>query len=488
MPQPTAAALAYRRIFDSRSAEEIHLLARIKRFLEVWSGDGEFRTRLREAAEAGGPLDALCAEHGIDSAVDPVDMLPLLDPEHAALALRTGRTAFPQAELWQRYINEMLRQRDLIRESGWSGAQNPRFDHWRRRQIARCNGELGASARSIVHPAIAFELSEGCSVGCWFCGISAAKFRGHFPYAPNQALWRGVLQATVEFFGPAAATGFCYWATDPADNPDYPDFIEDFYHATGALPQTTTAAPLKNVALTRRVLALHGRYRTVTNRFSILNRKLMRRVHDTFTADELMGVELVIQSRESVLHKAKAGRARSRDAAGEPAPVDHSTIACVTGFLVNMPLGRVQLVTPTRAGETWPDGYWVLGERRFEDAAGFAAALQDLADAHMTQDIGPRDVLAARPDLHIELLEDGFELVGSAGTRCVTASFGRQLGELLAAGSLPVGAVHAELGRAGANPFEVARLLDEMFAAGLLCEDPRRPGIHGAHAPERAAA
>ena len=65
--------------------------------------------------------------------------------------------------------------------------------------------------------------------------------------AENARLWRAILDHWVDLFGTAAQTGFCYWATDPADNPDYPRFIEDYHAATGNLPQTTTAAPLRDL-------------------------------------------------------------------------------------------------------------------------------------------------------------------------------------------------------------------------------------------------
>ena len=75
----------------------------------------------------------------------------------------------------------------------------------------------------LLHPPFACELSKGCSVGCWFCGVSASKLGGHFEYTPdNGALWKGILNTIREFTGDASGgQGFLYWATDPRYNPDY---------------------------------------------------------------------------------------------------------------------------------------------------------------------------------------------------------------------------------------------------------------------------
>ena len=126
------------------------------------------------------------------------------------------------------------------------------------------------------------------------------------------------LGQSVELFGPAAQAGFCSWATDPSDNPDYPRFLEDYYAVTGALPQTTTALPLANLDFTRAVLRLSEHYRGLPNRFSILTLNAFDAVHETFTAEELLHVELVLLNRESLTSKAVAGRAQGAAADDDP--------------------------------------------------------------------------------------------------------------------------------------------------------------------------
>ncbi len=474
---------AYRRIFDSRSAEEMSALARIKRFMECVTGDDDFRRDLSENLE-----DPRVVAHARGIDIDPRLMRPLFQHGMTHLRFSRGERAYPLAMMWDRYIKEMLEHRDSLREHGSTAQSNPRFQAWRERQMRRVMSECGASGGSITHPLVAFELSEGCSVGCWFCGISAEKFKGSFPYSEeNRARWRGVIAAMVRHFGDAAQSGFCYWATDPMDNPDYPRFIEDYQEITGYLPQTTTAAPLKNVALTREVMDIFWKYRSITNRFSVLTKTLLRRVHEEFTADELMPVELVLQNKEALMSKAKAGRALERQqklrAAGKDDRIslqnaDHTTIACVSGFLVNMVTGTVQLVTPTRPSERWPKGYRVLGERHFDSAEDFDAALTDLQDHEIQNELDGAQPARIRADLRYEPEADGFTLVSATARHgCQGVSFAAELGRLVSSGRETYGSVLRQLVARGEDVLMVNQVLDDLYQNGLLEESSERGAL-----------
>src|SRR5207245_1954647 len=113
--------------------------------------------------------------------------------------------------------------------------------------------------------------------------------------------------------------------------------------------------------------------------------KMLNRVHETFTADELLEVELVLQNPEAMTPKAPAGRARLLD--GRPdrlgpraSTLAGGTIACVTGFLVNMVERTIRLITPTRTCEQWPLGYRTAGLRRFRTPADFRHGIEELID------------------------------------------------------------------------------------------------------------
>jgi radical SAM family RiPP maturation amino acid epimerase len=477
-PEPSQAILAYRKIFDSRTPEEMRELAQTKRFMEKISGDPKFRQALKDA---NGDYRSVVAAYGID--IDPMLALPLFANTHFKYRFENADDRWPIAKRWDQYMRDMIANRDMIREEGSAAEANPRFHAWRQRQIARGLSELGASAAAITHPILSYELSDGCTVGCWFCGISADRFKSFAQYEEVRDLWRGVLQVGVDLFGQATQTGFCYWATDPSDNPDYDKFIYDHYEVTGALPQTTTAAPLKDIALTRRIMALFEKYRSVTNRFSVINLKMLERVHAAFTADELMGVELVLQNRESLTTKASAGRAAEYKTkqieagrSGKIAEIemDHSTIACVSGFLVNMVNKTVRLVSPTRAGERWPLGYRVYAEEKFSTPEEFRAILVKMMDDWMPEHLHGSHVLSFRPDLAYHRYPDGFELRSKGYTHAVRGlEFAGLLGDLIHKGDKTAGEICEIVVKAGGDIFVVTDALSQIYDIGVLDDDPK---------------
>lgn len=491
----------YRGIFDRRTPEQLRTLAHIKRFMERLVADSDFRAALAEHVDNP---KVVTGRYGID--VDPAQMLPLWRSTYLHHRFKPERTEWPLAVLWDEYMKEMLRHRDLLRDEGDMSAANPRFHTWRERQIRRCMSELGGSAPSITHPVIAFELSEGCTVGCWFCGLSADRFKGHYEYSEeNAALWRGVVGVASELFGSAARTGFCYWATDPCDNPDYDRFLRDYYQITGALPQTTTAAPLKDLALTRRILALFDQYRTVTNRFSVLTTKQLNQIHATFSPEELMGVELVMQSKESLTAKAEAGRARERkeklrtvnkSEAISLVERDHTTIACVSGFLISMRSGRIQLVTPVPGSERWPLGYRIVAERFFRTPEEFRIGVENIIDEHMPAYLPPDQSVRFRRDLQYEAGEGRFNLRSrNVEHRILDDVAPVSIGALIASGKLTASELISQAAANGAGVLAVADLLDQLYGAGILEDDlddsfagRRNEGLKSRAASKRAAA
>jgi radical SAM family RiPP maturation amino acid epimerase len=317
---------------------------------------------------------------------------------------------------------------------------------------------------------IAFELSEGCSIGCWFCGISASRFAGHWPYQEHALEWQAILDRTVAFFGPAAGTGFCYWGTDPSDNPDYTDFVVDFVRATGMVPMTTTAAPLRDLPMVRRIIPLADRNQGLPNRFSILTPRQLQDLFMVFSPDELLHVDLVLHMRGSLQPKSVAGRARSRRAA----IADSATIACVSGFLVNLPRRHVRLVTPVPSSVAEPDGFRVLGEADFTDPASFGAVLQDLADRHMVQGLRHDDKLRLRPEVEYAPTADGFVLTQGKFHHTVSGDIAARLGRSLSDGGHTVGDVCAAPETDFRTLLEMSRTVETLFDAGLLREPDER--------------
>ncbi|MBV8367961.1 MAG: radical SAM family RiPP maturation amino acid epimerase [Candidatus Eremiobacteraeota bacterium] len=377
--------------------------------MERWLADEQFRD---EAIGALAAVDSR-SRYGVRAA----DVRYLWDR-----AFRETVDAIPGAlETLGPILAEYLRFREAklayaeeVRAS--SAPTDQRWRAWRERQMARLRFEVHENVdRAIVHPLFACELSDGCSVGCWFCGVSAPKLKLHFLHTPeNAALWRAVVAAFGRCAGPAAARwGFLYWATDPFDNPDYERFCLDFYELLGTFPHTTTAQPHKDLERTRRFLRLSEQCGCHHNRFSILSLPILDRVHDAFTADELALVELVLQNKTSVLPKQLAGRARKEAApgAGDAEPLlAGSTIACVSGFLLNLCTRSVKLISPCASSRRWPLGYRVYAEATFTDADDLERTIERFIEFCMPLEPDRDAVLAFHPDLTFEPFDDGFAL------------------------------------------------------------------------------
>ncbi len=385
---------------------DIARMVRVKRFLECFRADANLREQL-----STDPSSVHLA-HDLD--LDLEDLRPIWDPNF----VEQHAPQIPISKLladYQTFADQRLTWSDL-RDIGDRSA-NMAYHHWRQRQIRRCDSELGPSFNgNIVHSPAVFELSKGCSVGCWFCGISAPKLGDIFrDTSDNRSLWQETLDTLKGVLGPAATAGFCYWATDPLDNPDYEVFCLEYANQMGLFPQTTTAQPLRDPDRMRRLLKLSQERGCKVNRFSILSLKILERVHAEYTPDELAQVELVLQMPHTDVAKAKAGRSLETMTAKPDQVKDHhflpgGTIACVSGFLFNMVERSVQLITPCNASVRWPLGYQILATGSFSCGDDLGEVLQRMIEQQMPTEIRPEHRLRFREDLAFEPLPDGFGL------------------------------------------------------------------------------
>lgn len=453
-------------------------LARVKRFLERWTLDRAFQARYAED-----PAGAV-AETGLP--LTPELLRPFLDDETAKAYnqdLREGRDAdWPLAvRRYKAFYREKRRHREWIR--GEARPADARFAAWRARQINRCVGTLGrAKANALVHAPASFELSKGCSVGCWFCGVAAGRFEAAWPYTfENRRTWRDTLAVLREVVGDAARHSFCYWATDPLDNPEYERFLLDFHEILGRWPQTTTALAGKDLERTRALLHLGRSKGAEVDRFSILSLKTLMRIHEFFPAEELLGVECIPQNPEADDKYVKAMAGRARRYAEDPKkptmpPEDASTIACVSGFLFNMLDRRVRLVTPCQADERFPLGFWTLEEGTFTTREDLRALLLGMIDRHMAMRPDLAKPLRLRKDLRWSA-EDGVLTLSSRTLHCHFRHQERldDLGRRLAEG-LHTGAELADQRERdfGIPQEETCWFLLDLFHKGLLDEEPQR--------------
>ena len=287
----------YAEFLDTKSEEELEELGKIKRFLECYQGDEELRNIIKSGKVS---LQQLARNRGIE--LDDINSLrPLVDPKFTHFRKDATIETWPLTAKWDEFYQNTLETLKYYLWMGDSDGEFKEFDDWRKKQMLRTLMDVGGPANYLIHPPIAFELSDGCSVGCWFCGISAKKFGGHYELDQNgENEWRDILTSVKNVLGRGMSTGFCYWATEPLDHPDYDKFISTYFDVTGVIPQTTSAIPLKDIELTKKVLDMWSQSRFVPNRFSVLSTSIMKKIHAEFSPRELLGVEMVMQGKGSM--------------------------------------------------------------------------------------------------------------------------------------------------------------------------------------------
>lgn len=472
---------------DPEYAREV---AHAKRFCERHHGDAAFRAAVRRDAQAA--IDAA----GIAGTAD--DYRPLFDPvawrrhlENPAASPRALRRLLAfnaEKAAWRSRLRNELR------------VDHPGLHAWRRRQILRCFGQLPTeNAEYIVHAPVSFELCRGCSVGCWFCGISAGRLSAVWRYEAHREEWRNVLAVVREVVGDAGRLGFCYWGTDPFDNPDYEQFCRDHHEILGAFPHTTTAMADRDLTRARQLLALSQAHGCKLNRFSVLSLGALNRIHAAFTAEEMLYVDLALQHAQSQGAKTRAGKvlARARRAeeilaedAGETVEVSTrersgrstlptsqaSTIACVSGFQLNLVDRRVRLISPCPASERWPDGYRVHAEAHYESPDDLRQVLKQMTSPETLQTfLSARSTVKLREDVKAIMQGDDLLLQGPFRTIALPVSrhpYASALAPLLTQDAT-VEAVALTLEReVGASLDRVFEVLNSLHSLGLLDDEP----------------
>jgi radical SAM family RiPP maturation amino acid epimerase len=471
-------------------------IGQVKRVLEWWSCSEPFRKMIAADPERAG------REYNLG--FNPEIIRPLWDPFDALVAEREKRPIHPAVAAYRAFFTAKKKWRDEIKEE--CSPDEARFKAWRARQIARNTMENGAYDDYIIHTPLAIELTDGCSVGCWFCGVGATKVGESWPYTEaNGAQWRAILQVLHSKIGNAAKWGFCYWATDPLDNPDYESFASDFCDVMGMYPQTTTAQGHKDPERVRNILKVSEARGCRVNRFSVLTESLLRRIFTAYTPDELTKVEIVAQMKDGTVPKAAAGAFRERaktkkeiteleqrklatlaetsrrvagetgQDTGEMALTQPGTIACVSGFLLNMVKRSVKLISPCRANDKWPLGYIVFDERTFVDAADLERHVEEMMAEHMPLTIALDDRMRLIPELNYERVTDGFQVMTSLNAlvlrRQDLGDYVSSLGDKLSAGDRTAGQIaFSSFFEHGIPEVNTLGTLAMLFQRGLLVD------------------
>ncbi len=445
--------------------EDVTPFANIKRFRERWLADPAFR--------AAFPCDPARLARAFGLTVDPEEVRPFWDPFGSETI---GLHKAQYAPVVTRFL-EFAGQLDRYRNHEIRSIQpaDPRFAQWRTRQIYRLNLEVGTALSPNPHIPASFELSRGCSVGCWFCSASPPRLGDVFRHTPeNVRLWREVLEAIRHIAGPAP-TSICYYGTDPFDNPDYERFTQDFSEIHGDIPYTSTALPVRDVDRTRRLIARSGPNRL---RFSVLSVGMLNKIHAAFTPEEMLLVDMAPRNEGSARSQMNfAGRAREHVATyrrhhpGEPL-ID--TPSCRSGFLFNMVDRLIRLSSPCAPDDRWPNGERVYEEAYFQDGTDVRRILEEMIARHMVTGPDGQMLLRFQRSLQFELTAQGFNLNSrylrqrfddTAGT-----PFMGRLGSLVDSGRYTAEQVIGILGH------ECPDTLNHLFRMGLLDDEPVAAG------------
>lgn len=319
----------------------------IKRFMEYWTGDPVFQKRFSDSPKAA------VIEYALVVDADACAILTESNPDI--------KTHHPDISAYQAWTRALVQKRRLMRHEGRT--DNPAFAAWRSRQIMRYYHQATpVFFDKNVHLPWTIELSEGCSIGCSYCGFNAGPLRHVARFTPeNERLFRGILGVMARFFGKGAELCILYNATEPLDNPDYEKYLHAFYQELAVTPQTTTAAWFRDLPRTRRLLEQSRAENGYVNRFSINSVPHFHLVMKWFSARELDDVLLLKMWPEASTPKVLAGR-------GKQSGIGHikGTVGCTTGFRINLCERRISLLSPTNDLERWPNGEMVFAEDRFD--------------------------------------------------------------------------------------------------------------------------
>lgn len=358
----------------------------IKRFLEWWIGDPLFRKSI-----AKDPWDTVC-KYKIE--VDPLAVSMLYDGSLQDKG-KLPANAHPSVKAYCRKMQKIQDKSAEYRKLAESS--NSVFAKWRSRQMARLAGQdHSLDSSKNAHMLFAIELSKGCSLQCNYCGLAAGPLQAVSRFeSENEKLFRGILRSFKVFFGSAAYIGLLYWATEPFDNPDYEKYLTAFYEEFGCIPETATAAWHRDVNRTRRLLQQNIDLQSDGQRFSINSISQLAYCMQSFSAQELENVGLVINHPGALTNITKTGRGIKI-----PRAID-GTSACITGFLINLPEKTVQLISPCIEPERWPLGYRIFKESRFKGDKDLLHFMRQCEKEIMSRTLQENHILRLRHDFSV---------------------------------------------------------------------------------------
>ena len=156
---------------------------------------------------------------------------------------------------------------------------------------------------------------------------------------------------------------------------------------------------------------------------------------------------------------------------GDAPYIPQGSIACVSGFLVNMLDRTIKVISPCYASDRWPFGYRIFAEETFDNAVDYRATLERIIENNMVENITPDMQLAFRDDLKCILTSNGFTLLSPNNKHHIKGKkYHNLLGELISQGDKTYDNIFDILTTKGAPIFELIETLTKLFNKGLLDE------------------
>jgi len=483
--------------------EELADIAKMKRFSECLQADAKMRNRLFNDKGFNAKEKEWLEKIGIDINLDELTFF-WKHPDETMIYVtcitkgwddkitaeaQAAADKYPLLKLWADYSKSRLHILTFLRKNDNIESSNAKFQAWRKRRKASAKSELGFFGIQIGHPAFAFELNAGCSVGCWFCSFATDKLAGTLDYPKNKEEVMNIVRQCGEMFGKdLIKMTLPYYRTEPHDNPHYIDFLKDFEHETGSVLCTSTACCND----TKWISDLIEFYQKREDgrvyfwpRLSILSPGMLKKVHSSFTPLELKDVEMLIQVKDSGLQKVTGGRILDEQAGLRGVEdfsgnreellkiIPQGSISCVSGFCINLVEKTILVFSPCYTSEKWPHGFRVYGQTAYNDENDFGAAINELVQRCMVMSPPPDKPVRFRDDIIYRSTEAGYDLA-TANQLHHFKGKGKlaMIGKLIAEGNRTYDELTEHLvNEHGLNPIILRTVVQQLFDDGFICEN-----------------
>ncbi len=229
----------------------------------------------------------------------------------------------------------------------------------------------------------------------------------------------------------------------------------------------------------RELIGYYRQYALPWPRLSVLSRKMLQQIHDLYTPEELRDVQLLIQSKENERPKVSGGRILDEHSGlRDRAPdkyldeiVPQGSIACVSGFLVNMVNQTVKLVSPCYTNNKWPYGYRVFDEASFQGPEDFRQVVERMIERNMPDVPLPNMPLKFRDDLLYRVTDEGFDLLSPNQVHHFKGKAYGPVGKMIAKGNMTSNDLYDTAAeKHGVNLMVVMALVKTLFDKGFLSE------------------